>query len=62
MKNNSTMAIIIKIKEKNTLVIANTITIISKKIILPTSKISNKTSINFLKYEFLAWWSILSAK
>ena len=54
MKNNSTMAIIITIKENNTLVIADTITIISKKIILLTSKISNKTSINFLKYEFLA--------
>ena len=61
-KNNSTMAIIITIKEKNTLVITDTITIISKKIILLTSKISNKTSINFLKYEFLTWWSILSAK
>ena len=54
MKNNSTTAIIITIKEKNTLVIADTITIISKKIILLTSKISNKSSINFSKYEFLA--------
>ena len=31
MKNNSTMAIIITIKEKNTLVIADMINIISKK-------------------------------
>ena len=31
MKNNSTTAIIIMIKEKNTLVIADVITILSKK-------------------------------
>ena len=53
MKNNSTTAIIITTKEKNTLVNTDMINIISKKIILLTSKISNNTSINFLNYEFL---------
>ena len=51
-KNNSTMAIIITIKEKNTLAIADMITILQRKIILLTSKISNKTSINFKNMNF----------
>ena len=38
MKNNSTTEIIIIIKEKNTLVIADTINILQRKIILLTSK------------------------
>ena len=42
MKNNSTTVIIITIKEKNTLVIADTITILQRKIILLTSKISQQ--------------------
>ena len=42
MKNNSTTVIIIMIKEKNTLVIADTINILQRKIILLTSKTSQQ--------------------